>query len=112
MTLISIQLPKDAIYVPLGCKTPIKKPGWGSMLSVVDRGLAPVPCEDLDPAMVPEIQRESSSYTLDVLKKPLRPRDAVETIPGGEEYVVSDTVAPNSPCRVPNRDVISECGLS
>ena len=27
-------------------------------------------------------------------------------------YVVSDTVAPNSPCRVSNPDVVSECGLS
>ena len=112
MTLTSIQLPDDAIYVPLGHKTPIGKPGWGSMLSMVDGGLDPVPWEDLDPAMVQEIQRESSGYTLDVMKNQLRPRDAVETTPGGEEYVVSDTVAPNSPCRVPNPDAVSECGLS
>ena len=38
------------------------------MLNVVDGGLAPVPWEDLDPAMVQEIQREGSAYTLDVLK--------------------------------------------
>ena len=31
LTLTSIQLPDDAIYVPLGRKTPIGKPGWGSM---------------------------------------------------------------------------------
>ena len=43
LTLTSIQLPDDAIYVPLGGKTPIGKPGWGSMLSVVDGDLAPVP---------------------------------------------------------------------
>ena len=60
----------------------------------------------------PEIQRESSSFTLDVLKNQLRPRDAVEITPGGDKYVVSDTVAPNSPYRVPNPDVVSECGLS
>ena len=36
----------------------------------------------------------------------------METTPGGNEYVVSDTVAPNSPCRVSNPDVVSECGLS
>ena len=36
LTLTSIELPDDAIYVPLGCKTPIGKPGSGSMLSVVD----------------------------------------------------------------------------
>ena len=43
LTLTSIQLPDDAIYVPLGRKTPIGKPGWGSMLSVSDGSLAPVP---------------------------------------------------------------------
>ena len=62
--------------------------------------------------MVQEIQRESRGYTLDVLKKQLRPRHAVETTPGGDEYIVSDTVAPNSPCHVPNADIVSECGLS
>ena len=112
LTLTSIQLPEDAIYVPLGRKTPIGKPGWGSMLSVVDGSLAPVPWEDLDPATVQEIQRESSGFTLDVLKNHLRPRDAMETIPGGDEYVVADAVAPNSPCRVSHPDVVSECGLS
>ena len=112
LTLTSIQLPDDAIYEPLGRKTPIGKPGWGSMLSLVDGSLAPVPSEDLDSAMVQEIPHESSGFTLDVLKNHLRPRDAVETIPGAVEYVVSDPVAPNSPCRVSNPDVVSECGLS
>ena len=78
LTLTSVQLPDDAIYVPLGCKTPIGKPGWESMLSVVDGGLAAVPSEDLDPAMVQEIQRGSDGYTLSVLKDRLRPQDAVE----------------------------------
>ena len=82
------------------------------MLRVVDGGLAPGPPEDLDAAMVREIQRESSGCTLDVLKNQLQPQDAVETTPGGDEYVVSDTVAPNSPCRVPNPYVVSEYGLS
>ena len=81
------------------------------MLSVVDGGLAPAPWEDLDPAMVQEFQRESS-YTLDVLTNQLRPPDAVQTTPGGEEYVVSDTVAADSPCHVPNPDVVSGCALS
>ena len=112
LTLTSSQLPDDAIYVLLGRKTPIGKPGWGSMLSLVDGGLASVPWEGLDPALVQEIQRETSCYTLDVLKNQPWPRDAVETTPEGDEYVVSDTVAPNSPCRVPNHDVVSECGLS
>ena len=112
LTLTSIQVPDDAIYVPLGRKTPIGKPGWGSMPSVVDGCLAPVPLKDLGSAMVQEIQRESSGFTLDVLKNQIRPRDAVETTPRGDEYVVSNTVAPSSPCRVSNPDVVSECGLS
>ena len=62
--------------------------------------------------MVQEIQLESSGYTLDVLKNQRRPPEAVETTPGGDEYVVSGTVALNSPCRVSNPDVVSECGLS
>ena len=112
LTLTSVQLPDDAIYVPLGCKRPIGKPRWGSMLSVVDGGLNPVPWEDLDPAMVQEIQRESDGCTLSVLEDQLRLLDAVETTPGGDEYIVSDTTGPNCPCHVPNPDVFSECGLS
>ena len=110
--LTSVQLLDEAVYVPLGCKTAIGKTGWGSMLRVVNGGLAPVAWEDLDPAMVQEIQRESNSYTLDVLKDRLRPRDADETTPGGDEYNVSDTVARTPPCHVPYPDVVSECGLS
>ena len=79
---------------------------------MVDKSLAPVPWEDQDPAMVQKIQRESSGFNLDVLKNQLRPRDAMETTPGGDEYVLSDTVAPNSPCCLSNPDVVSECGLS
>ena len=30
----------------------------------------------------------------------------------GDEYAMSGTVGPNSPCSVPNHDVISECGIS
>ena len=38
--------------------------------------------------------------------------NAIETIPGGDEYVVTNTDAPNSPCRVPVPDGVAECGLS
>ena len=61
LTLTSVQLRDDTIYVPLGRKTPIGEPGWGSMLSVVNGGLTPVRWNDLDPAMVQEIERESNS---------------------------------------------------
>ena len=40
---------------------------------MVDGSLALVTWEDLDPALVQEIQRESSGFTLDVLKNQLRP---------------------------------------
>ena len=112
LTLTAIELPDDAIYVPLGRKTPIGKPRWGRMLSVVDGSLAPVPWEYLDSAMVQENQGESSGFTLDILKNHLRPRDTLDTTLGRDEYIVSDTVAPNSPCRVSIPDVVSECGLS
>ena len=112
LTLTFVQLPDDTIYVPLGRNTPIGKPGLGKMLSVVDGGLTPVPWEDLHPAMLQEIQRDSDGYTLSVLKDRLRPQDAVKTTPGGHKYVVSDTSAPNSACHVLNPDVVSECGLS
>ena len=46
------------------------------------------------------------------LKDRLRPQDAIETIPGGDEYVITNTNAPNSPCHVPVPDGVSECGLS
>ena len=41
-TISSVRLPDEAIYVPLGRKTPIGKPGWGSMLGVVDGGLTSI----------------------------------------------------------------------
>ena len=82
------------------------------MLSVVDGGLNPVPWENLDPAMVQEIKRESEGYTLSVLKDPLPPQDALTATPRGGEYVVSDTTVPTSSYHVCNPDVVSECGLS
>ena len=112
LTPTSIQRPDDGIYVHLGRKTPIGKPGCGSMLRVMDGSLAPVSWDDLDPAPVEEVQRESSGYTLDLLKDRLRPPDAVETTPGADEYVASDAFAPKTLCHVPNPDVVSDCGLS
>ena len=82
------------------------------MLSVVDGGLTSIPWEDLDSSLVQAIQRESDGLTLGDLKDPLRPQDAIETIPGGDEYVVTNTNAPNSPCHVSVPDGVSECGLS
>ena len=98
--------------MPLGRKTPIGKPGWGSMLSVVDGGLTSIPWEDLDPTLVQAIQRESDGLALGDLKDRLRPQGPIQTIPGGDEYIVTDTNAPNSPCHVPVPDGVSECGLS
>ena len=43
LTISSVRLPDEAIYVPLGRKTPIGQPGWGSMLSVVDGSLTTIP---------------------------------------------------------------------
>ena len=112
LTISSFQLPDEAIYVPLGRKTPIGKPRWGSMLSVVDGGLTSIPWEDLDSTLAQAIQRESDGLTLGDLKDRLTPQDAIETIPGGDEYVVTNTNATNTPCHVPVPDGVFECGLS
>ena len=112
LTISSVRIPDEAIYVPLGRKTPIGKPRWGSMLSVVAGGLTSIAWEDLDPTLVQAIQRESDGLALGDLKDRLRPQDAIETIPEGEGSVVTDTNAPNSPCHVPVPDGVSECGLS
>ena len=98
--------------MPLGRKTPIEKPAWGSMLSVVDGGLTAISWEDLESTLVQTIQRESDGLTLGELEDRPRPQNAIETIPGGDEYVVTNTNAPNSPCHVPVPDGVSECGLS
>ena len=112
LTISSVRLPDEAIYVPHGRKTPIWKPGWGSMLSVVDRGLTSISWEDLDSTLVQAIQRESDGLTLGNLKDRLRPEDAIETIPGGDEYVVTNSNVSYHPCRVPVPDGVSKCGLS
>ena len=112
LTITSVRLPDEAIYVPLGRKTTIGKPGWGSMLSLVHGGLTSIPPEDLDATLVQTIQQESDGLTLGDLKDGLLPQDAIETITRGDEYVVTNTNAPNSPCHVPVPDGISECGLS
>ena len=64
------------------------------MLSDVDGSLVLLSWEDMNPALVQEIQHESASCTLDVLTDGLRPQDAVETTPGADKYVVSDAVPP------------------
>ena len=104
LTISSVRLPDEAIHVPLGRKTPIEKPGWGSMLSVVDGGLTSISWEDLDSTLVQAIKQESDGLALGDLNNRLRPQDAIETIPGGDEYVVTNTKAPNSPCNVPVPD--------
>ena len=112
LTITPVQLPDETIYVPLGRKTPIRKPGWKSMLSVVDGCLTSIPSEDLDSTLFQAMQQESDGLTLDDLKDRLRPQVAIETIPGGDEYLVTNNNAPNSPCHVPLPDGVSECGLS
>ena len=97
LTISSVRLPDEAIYVPLERKTPIGKPGWGSMLSVVDRGLTSIPWEDPDATLLQAIQRESDRLPLGDLRDRLRPQDAIETAPGGDEYVVTDTNTPTLP---------------
>ena len=107
LTLTSTWLPDDAIYAPLGRKTPIWRSGWGGMLSALDGSLASVSWEDPDVALVQEIQFDNSGYSLDALK-----RHPVQTTPGASEYHLSDAAALRTPCNVPNIDVVSWSGLS
>ena len=68
LTISSVRLPDEAIYVPPGRETPIRKPGWGGMLSVLDGGLTSIPWEDLVSTLVRTIQRESDGLALGDLK--------------------------------------------
>ena len=68
LTITSVQLPDEAIYMPLGRKTAIGKPGWGSMLSVVDSSLTSSLWEDLDSTLLQTMQRESDGLALGDLK--------------------------------------------
>ena len=52
LTMTSIQLPDEAMYVPLGRKMPNGKPGSANMLSAIAVNLALVPWVDLDPTLV------------------------------------------------------------
>ena len=79
---------------------------------MVDGGLTSITWKDLDPTPVQAIRRESDGLALGDLKDLLQPQDAIETIPGGDEYAVTDTNAPNSPCHVPVPDGVSDCGVS
>ena len=78
LTISSVRLPDETIYVPLGRKTPIGKPRWGSMRSMVDKCLTSILWEDLDSTLVQAIQRESDELALGELKDRLRPQDAIE----------------------------------
>ena len=82
LTGSSVRLPDEAIYVPLGRKTPIGKLGWGRMLSVVDGGNTSITWEDLDSTLGQAIQRESDGLTLGDLKDRRQPQDAIEPISG------------------------------
>ena len=112
LTIASVELRDEAIYVPLGRKTPIRKPGLGSMLSVVDGGHTPIPWDDLDPTLVQTILRKNDGLTLGDLNDRQQLQHVIETTPGGDEYIVPNANAPNSPCHVSNPDGVSECGLS
>ena len=96
LTISSVRLPDEAVYVPLGRKMPIGKPGWGSMLSVVDGGLISIPWEDLDSVLVQAIQRESDGLTLGDLKDRLRPQDAIRFGPPRSPVAIL-----SPPCRLP-----------
>ena len=83
------------------------------MLSVVDGTLAPFPREELDRALLQEVQEECKGYTLETLKKRKKTPGGIQVLSGAEEYpVTKDYDHPSEPHDVPKQDVISECALS
>ena len=59
LTISSVRLPDEAIYVPLGRKTPHWEARMGEYAQRGGRSLTTIPWEDLDPTLVQAIQRET-----------------------------------------------------
>ena len=63
------ELPNGPIYVPEDFEDTIPAPEWGSVLSIVDGPLNPVPVSDLDQVVLKELMAENPGLTLVDLKK-------------------------------------------
>ena len=69
MTVGRTELPNGSIYVPEDSQETMPTPEWGSLLSIVDRSLNPVPASDLDQVVLKELMAENRGLTLLDLKK-------------------------------------------
>ena len=60
----------------------------------MDSSLTSIPWEDLDSTLLQTIQRQSDGLALGDLKDRLRPQDAIQALPGGDEYIVTKKQCP------------------
>ena len=69
MTLGRTELPNGPIYVPEDSQETMPAPEWGSLLSIVDGPLNPVPVSDLHQVVLKELMAENRGLTNLDLKK-------------------------------------------
>ena len=69
ITVPRTELPNSPIYVPEDSHETMPAPEWGSLLSIVDCSLNPVPVSDLDQVVLRELMAENKGLTLRDLKK-------------------------------------------
>ena len=69
MTVGRTELPNGPIYVPVDSQETMPAPEWGSLLSIVDGSLNPVPVSDLDQVVLKELMAVNRGFTLLNLKR-------------------------------------------
>ena len=95
MTLGKTGLPNGPIYVFDDSQETMPAPEWGSLLSIVDGSLNPVPVCDLDKEVLKELMAESCGLTLLDLKKRSEYSSVIAT--SGECYHEQETPADSTP---------------
>ena len=95
MTAGRTELPNGPIYVPEDSLEAMPTPEWGSLLSIVDGSLNPVPLSDLDQVVLQELMAEQRGLTLLDLKK--RSEYASVTTTSGECSHEQGTPAVSTP---------------
>ena len=71
MTVGNSELSNGSIYVPEDSQETMRAPEWGSLLSIVDGSLNPVPVSDLDQVVLKEVMAKNRGFTLLDLQKNL-----------------------------------------
>ena len=95
MTVGRSELANGPIYVPENSQETMPAPEWGSLLSIVDGSLNPVPVSDLDQVVLKELMAENRGLTLLDLKK--RSEFSSVTTTSGECSDEQETPAVSTP---------------